>query len=118
MTGECGDEVIDSVMVAGEAFEVEFQVLVNDVPEDITGYTAKIDLKKSGRKGNLIQSWDDSSAAITRVNADGKITLRIEPAETNGYDFDLAYMDLLLLKADAGRRSATLKVEFAGGVTR
>ena len=110
--------MIAETMVAGENFEVEFEILLNNSPEDITAYTAKISMNDTSPDGKLLQTWDDSSAEITRSNSAGKVTLLIPAGITNAYKFKHAYMDLLLQKSDGGIRSVALKITLDRGVTR
>lgn len=105
-------------MVAGEQFEITFTVKMSGVAEDLTGWTAKIDLRKSSSSGSLIESWDDDSAELTRVDESGVVKLTIPANITNAYDFNLGFMDLLLLHESDGRRSTALQIQLNRGVTR
>lgn len=107
------------LMVAGEAFTVSFTVLVNNVPDpDFSSFTAKIDLRKNSPQGELVETWSDGDAELVRNNAAASITLTIPAQVTNTYAFNLAFLDLLLLGANGGRRSAALKINIDRGVTR
>lgn len=115
----CGDEnEYAYTMVAGEIFEVEFLVSINDVPEDLTGYTAEIELRSRSTSGALIGQWDDNSPELTRDDALGSVKLTLTAEQTNQFIFASGFMDLLLLKDPAGRRSATLDITLDRGVTR
>lgn len=110
--------MINAIMVAGEPFEVEFQITISDQPEDITAYAANIELRDKSPSGKLLGSWSDSSPELTRDNANGKVVLLITASQTNTFSFRDAYMDLLLLNTAYGRRSAALEIELDRGVTR
>lgn len=110
--------MIKADMVAGEAFGVDFEITLNNAPSSIVGFAAKIELRDTSNEGKVIGSWDDSSPAITRDDANGILSFNIPASVTNQYKFNTAYMDLLLLKAPDGRRSATLQISFVRGVTR
>lgn len=110
--------MINAIMVAGEAFEVEFQITISNQPEDITGYAANIELREKSPAGKLLGSWSDSSTEITRINSGGKVVLILPASLTNTFSFREAYLDLLLLNAAYGRRSAVLAIELDRGVTR
>lgn len=110
--------MIKETMVAGEQFEIEFQVTLNNTPEDINGFTAKIELRETSSSGKLLGAWTDASAEITRNNSQGIVTLTIPAAVTNAYTFRTAYLDLLLINSITGRRSAELQITLDRGVTR
>lgn len=109
--------MIQATMVAGEDFEVQFEVTVNGVPEDITDYAAKSEMRKDAKKGRLLESWTDASPDLSRLNEDGIVTIKIPGGTTKNYSFDQAFIDLLLEKSDGGRRSSTLRIELERGVT-
>ena len=97
---------------------VKFTVKVGDVVADLTGWTAKIDLRLSNQNGKLIESWVDASPDILRIDAEGVVRLLIPAGKTNSYKFNIGFMDLLLLHVADGRRSTTLQIELDRGVTR
>lgn len=105
-------------MVSGEPFDIEFEIIENDLPKDITGFPAKIELRKNSRGGDLITEWIDSSPEVTREDATGKVKLKITAPNTLEYDFNFAFLDLLLLKDEVGIRSDTMKITLDRGVTR
>lgn len=108
-----------TTMVAGEDFIVTFVVLVNDVPDpDFASFAARIDLRKNLPQGDLVETWSDGDAEIVRDDAAATITLKIPAQVTNDYSFNLAFLDLLLLGSNGGRRSAALKINIDRGVTR
>lgn len=109
--------MLNDVMVAGEPFEIEFEVLENELPKNITAFTASITLRKNSRAGEVIASWSDASPQVTRVNAAGKVTLAIPAPTTRTYDFNVAFLDVLLLNGDAGIRSEIMKITLDKGVT-
>lgn len=110
--------MLKALMVAGEEFGVDFEFTLNNAAASISGYVAKIQLRETSAAGKLIASWDDASPELTRNDAQGIVTLLIPADVTNTFNFKTAYMDLLLLKAPSGRRSAALHIDLDRGVTR
>lgn len=110
---------IEAVFTAGEAFAVDFEFVENEVAFPITNYVAKIQLRAISPRGEVVQTWLDSSSAITRNNLAGKLTLNLLPAFTSTVDFKVGYLDCLLERADGsdGIRSETIELMVKRGVT-
>lgn len=110
--------MITETMVCGENFIIEFQVMQNNAPENISDYSAKIDMRKDSIDGALIRSWNDSSPELSRSNGNGTVTLTIPAEVTNSLNFQQSFIDLLLVKDGGGRRSTLLRITLDRGVTR
>lgn len=105
-------------MVAGEKFEIKFTFKDSGVAQNLTGWTAKIDLRLSSEGGELIESWVDGYPELSRDDTNGIVRLTIPSSKTNKYKFNLGFMDILMLHEPDGRRSTVLSVQLKRGVTR
>lgn len=105
-------------VVAGEPIGIAFTVKVSGVPDDLTGWTAKIQMRENSALGNLLSQWVDGDPEITRNDAAGRIELLIPASTTKDYSFVMAFIDLLILNDADGRRSAKLQLILDRGVTR
>lgn len=105
-------------VVAGEPIGIGFTIKVSGVPDDLTGWTAKIQMRQNSAVGNLLGEWVDGDPEITRDDAAGRIELLIPASTTKDYSFSIAFMDLLLLNDADGRRSTKLQLILDRGVTR
>ncbi len=110
--------MIEETMVSGEPFDIEFEVIENDLPKNITGFSVSIELRKNSRGGDVIAQWNDESPQVTRSDATGKVNLAITAPMTRAYDFNIAFLDLLALKDSAGIRSEIMKITLDKGATR
>ncbi len=110
--------MIEETMVSGEPFDIEFEVIENDLPKNITGFSVSIELRKNSRAGDVIAQWNDASPQVTRSDATGKVTLALTAPMTRAYDFNIAFLDLLALKDNAGIRSEIMKITLDKGATR
>lgn len=114
------DEILlQHVVVCGEPLEIEFEIVENESPVNITGYEAKIQLCKERLRGEVLATFADGDPAITRSNAGGKVVLKVLPSVTNSFNFKVGFMDLWLHNPTTGDgiRSDLVQLSLKRGVT-
>ena len=113
-------------MISGEDFELRFEFFTegatsspnDDVVKDITGYTARAEMRLSSTGGKVLTTWIDGSPNMTRNDPAGTIVLTIPHDVTPPYDFSVAYIDILLSGPNDGVRSDAIEVTLDRGVTK
>lgn len=110
--------VLPGQMVAGKHFSMTFEIVEDDLPYDITGLDAFIEIRTAAMAGVLLDAFTDASAELTRNDAAGTVTLSIPPDQTRAYTFSKAYIDVLLIGDSIGIRSGVTEIELYRGVTR
>ncbi len=114
------DEILlQQVVVCGEPLEIEFEIIENESPFNITSYEARIQLRKDKLRGEVLATFVDGDSSIIRNNAGGKVVLKVSPTVTNSFTFKVAFMDLWLHNTVSGDgiRSDPVQLNLKRGVT-
>jgi hypothetical protein len=82
--------------VQGDTWTTAPQWKINNVYVDVTGYTAKLTVRKAVTSSTSVFEFSTSNGRITVGSTDGKFTLTAVPADTASvaagnyvYDFDI-----------------------------
>jgi|GEM_PF-1339812 len=108
------------IIKAGEPLTINFPFYLNGYEFPIDGYELLIQLRKESSDGPVIQSWVDGDVDVTRIDAGGKISLKLTPEFTNSLKFKTAYMDCWIQKQSIadGIRSDVIEFTLERGVSR
>lgn len=68
----------------------------NNVPIDVTGYSAAMQIRDAPNGGNILASFSSPSSGITIGTTDGTVTLTISNTATGGWTFTNAVYDILI----------------------
>jgi hypothetical protein len=91
----------------------------DDAPIDLTGYTARLQVRASAQSEDVLLELTSEDDEITLGDEAGTITLTMDPDATDALDFDRAYYDLEL-ESSGGQVTRLLQGAFriADQVTR
>ena len=107
----------DIVIEEGATFDITFTYLDKDgVAIDVTGYSAKMDIKESVG-GTLIDALTSVTSEIAVGTTDGIFQILLVPATTAAYDFDWGVYDLEITTGGVTVRLVEGRVEFRREVT-
>lgn len=68
----------------------------NNVPIDVTGYSASMQIRDAPNGGNILASFSSPSTGIVIGTIDGTVTLTISNTTTAGWTFTNAVYDVLI----------------------
>ena len=107
----------DIVIEEGATFDITFTYLDKDgVAIDVTGYSAKMDIKESVG-GTVIDDLTSTGSEITVGTTDGTFQIVITATNTDAYDFDWGVYDLEITTGSTVIRLVEGRVEFKRAVT-
>lgn len=91
------------------------------VPKDLTGYTARMQLRDSVDSNTILHSMTTENGGIAITGVEGKIALFISDTDSTLFDFDEAVYDLELIDSGGSgdvRRLVEGQVTLFDEVTR
>ena len=107
----------DIVIEEGATFDITFTYLDKDgVAIDVTGYSAKMDIKESVG-GTVIDDLTSVGSEITVGTTGGTFQIVITAVNTAAYDFDWGVYDLEITTSGVTVRLVEGRVEFRREVT-
>lgn len=110
--------MIPARMVSGEPFEVTFSFKSSfDTPFDLTGFTAKSELRNQREKGAVLLTILNNSPYLSRPQT-GQIKLRLPASVTSQFTFNTAVLDMVVTNGTDGIRSDLIAIELEQGVTK
>jgi hypothetical protein len=111
----------DLLIEQGADFRFSFVVKTGRPPQpmDLSGYSAKMQLRSDVRSGTALLDLSSPNDGISIVAAEGRLDFFVPAALTRGLDFPKAVYDVLLI-SDSGDviRLAQGSCKLSPGVTR
>lgn len=109
----------DAAIEQGATFTRTFTWLdENDDPYDITGYTARMQIRLKKESPSTIASLTTENGGVTITGASGIIAVTISASDTAAMDFKTAFYDLELINGSTVTRLLEGEVELDKEVTR
>jgi hypothetical protein len=108
----------DFTILQGSTFNRVFTWEIDGSAVDLTGYTAKAQLRPSKGSSTVILELSTSNDRITLGGEDGTISLDISAGDTTDLDFSSCFWDLELYIGGTTRRLLEGKVSLNKEVTR
>lgn len=90
----------DLQMKQGSRFEQPIIVMENNMPKNLTGYTARMQIREWKDSDTFLAEYTTANNKLTIAPEAGRITIVVPSADTAGYDFGDAFYDLEVVDGD------------------
>jgi hypothetical protein len=105
-------------ILQGSTFNRVFTWAIDGSAVDLTGYTAKAQLRPSKNSSTVVLELSTENGRITLGGEDGTISIDISAEDTTELDFNSCFWDLELYQGITTRRLLEGKVSLNKEVTR
>lgn len=111
---------LDLTAYAGATFDYSLTWLVNGVPQNLTGYTAAMQVRAQQPDPSTVLSLSSPSNGITLGGTAGVVTINVTPVQTALLEEGQYVYDLLLTNGSTGYAVRLVEGDFyvEGAVTR
>lgn len=110
----------DITIEIGATFELTAIYQINDVAQDITGWDARMQVRKRQKSTTAILDWDVVGGQISVDGSNGKVIISVDAVEAGNTDIPLYGVYDLEIESPTGKVVRLLQgdVNFSGEVTR
>lgn len=113
-TGKC-----NFTIKQGSTFRKPFQWIAGGTPVDMTGWTARMQIRPEVDSDSVIAELTTENGGITIEPLEGKISLFLSDVETGAFSFESAVYDIELVdQAGDVHRDIEGKIKLSPEVTR